>query len=240
LQARFERIKPEYRSLVGRYYDPGTGQFLTVDPDISETGQAYAYTGDDPVNGVDPLGLCWPSWACGAEHKIGGAATDVGRAVGGAATDVGSFVANHAGEIALAASLAALAIPGVDVIDLGVVAGLSVNGTLAATASTLSIVAGGVASGEDYSNGDYLSGTLDLIGSFGSLGALHLAGISNLERFAASISSRSSYLQSWLLQDSADLAKIAKFISAGAFGFGLPSAWSLLFGTSAGASVSCG
>jgi hypothetical protein len=50
-----------------------------------------------------------------------------------------------------------LAIPGVDVIDLGVVAGLSVNGTLAATASTLSIVAGGVASGEDYSNGDYLS-----------------------------------------------------------------------------------
>ena len=192
------------------------------------------------MNGVDPLGLCWPSWACGAEHKIGGAATDVGRAVGGAATDVGSFVANHAGEIALAASLAALAIPGVDVIDLGVVAGLSVNGTLAATASTLSIVAGGVASGEDYSNGDYLSGTLDLIGSFGSLGALHLAGISNLERFAASISSRSSYLQSWLLQDSADLAKIAKFISAGAFGFGLPSAWSLLFGTSAGASVSCG
>ena len=45
-------------SLVGRYYDPTTGQFLTVDPDVAETGQPYAYTGDDPVNGTDPLGLC--------------------------------------------------------------------------------------------------------------------------------------------------------------------------------------
>ena len=25
---------------------------------MAETGQAYAYTGDNPVNGVDPLGLC--------------------------------------------------------------------------------------------------------------------------------------------------------------------------------------
>ena len=44
-------------SLVGRYYDPATGQFLSVDPMVAETGQAYAYTGDDPVNAVDPLGL---------------------------------------------------------------------------------------------------------------------------------------------------------------------------------------
>ena len=44
--------------LIGRYYDPATGQFLTVDPLVDETGQPYAYTGDDPVNGTDPLGLC--------------------------------------------------------------------------------------------------------------------------------------------------------------------------------------
>ena len=43
--------------LIGRYYDPGTGQFLNVDPLVDETGQPYAYTGDDPVNGVDPSGL---------------------------------------------------------------------------------------------------------------------------------------------------------------------------------------
>ena len=29
-----------------------------MDPLVDETGQAYAYTGDDPVNAVDQLGLC--------------------------------------------------------------------------------------------------------------------------------------------------------------------------------------
>jgi uncharacterized protein RhaS with RHS repeats len=41
---------------VGRYYDPATGQFLTVDPLVDETGQPYAYTGGDPVNAKDPAG----------------------------------------------------------------------------------------------------------------------------------------------------------------------------------------
>jgi RHS repeat-associated protein len=44
--------------LVDRYYDPASGQFLSVDPLVDETRQPYAYTGDDPVNAVDPLGLC--------------------------------------------------------------------------------------------------------------------------------------------------------------------------------------
>ena len=43
--------------MVNRYYDPATGQFLSVDPLVDETGQAYAYTGDDPVDGADPMGL---------------------------------------------------------------------------------------------------------------------------------------------------------------------------------------
>jgi hypothetical protein len=30
---------------------------LSIDPDIADTGQAYAYTGDDPLNFSDPLGL---------------------------------------------------------------------------------------------------------------------------------------------------------------------------------------
>jgi hypothetical protein len=44
--------------LVGRYYDPATGQFVNVDPLVDMTGQPYAYTGNDPVNGVHPDGLC--------------------------------------------------------------------------------------------------------------------------------------------------------------------------------------
>ncbi len=30
---------------------------MSVDPDLAETGQAYAFTGDDPLNSTDPLGL---------------------------------------------------------------------------------------------------------------------------------------------------------------------------------------
>ena len=41
---------------VDRYYDPVTDQFLSVDPLVAETGQPYAFVGDDPVNETDPRG----------------------------------------------------------------------------------------------------------------------------------------------------------------------------------------
>ncbi|HZU13383.1 MAG TPA: RHS repeat-associated core domain-containing protein [Chloroflexota bacterium] len=44
--------------LRNRYYDPGTDQFLTVDPLSSQTQQPYGYAGDNPVNWDDPSGLC--------------------------------------------------------------------------------------------------------------------------------------------------------------------------------------
>ena len=40
-----------------RWYDPGTGEFMSVDPDLAVTNQPYAYAGDDPVNEADPSGL---------------------------------------------------------------------------------------------------------------------------------------------------------------------------------------
>lgn len=42
--------------LINRYYDPSTDQFISVDPDVAETGQPYAYDRDDPLNVTDPLG----------------------------------------------------------------------------------------------------------------------------------------------------------------------------------------
>jgi hypothetical protein len=48
---------PERHDVVGRYYDSTTGQFLSVDPAVQQTQQAYVYVGDDPVNGTDPVGL---------------------------------------------------------------------------------------------------------------------------------------------------------------------------------------
>lgn len=43
--------------VVGRYYDPQSGQFISVDPLVDLTGQAYSYTGGNPVNAPDPTGL---------------------------------------------------------------------------------------------------------------------------------------------------------------------------------------
>jgi RHS repeat-associated protein len=44
--------------LVNRYYDPASGQFLSVDPAVSETGQPYQYANDDPTTVTDPSGMC--------------------------------------------------------------------------------------------------------------------------------------------------------------------------------------
>jgi RHS repeat-associated protein len=54
--------------LQARYYDPATGQFLTVDPLVSLTGKPYGFADDDPVNESDPsgqtsiFGFCAPGW----------------------------------------------------------------------------------------------------------------------------------------------------------------------------------
>ncbi len=45
-----------YYYLRARYYEPTTGQFLTRDPLLAM--QPYSYVADNPLNSVDPLGLC--------------------------------------------------------------------------------------------------------------------------------------------------------------------------------------
>jgi hypothetical protein len=56
-------------SLLGRYYDPQTGQFLSVDPLVDETGEPYEYVGGDPVDRTDPNG------EAGTQFAGGGACT---------------------------------------------------------------------------------------------------------------------------------------------------------------------
>jgi RHS repeat-associated protein len=41
-----------------RYYDPATVQFLSVDPRQEQTGDAYSYASDDPINRADQSGEC--------------------------------------------------------------------------------------------------------------------------------------------------------------------------------------
>ncbi len=46
-----------YEYLRARYYDPGTGGFLTRDPAAAVTGAAYDFASDNPANFSDPSGL---------------------------------------------------------------------------------------------------------------------------------------------------------------------------------------
>ena len=71
--------------LDARYYDPATGQFLTVDPLLDVTGQPYAYAADNPVNVTDPWGLCdwYTPWTCDAgdvTHGVANAANSAEQA----------------------------------------------------------------------------------------------------------------------------------------------------------------
>jgi RHS repeat-associated protein len=57
--------------LVNRYYDPATGQFTSLDPEISMTGQPYTYANDNPVNAKDPNGLATLGVCLGAGVNLG-------------------------------------------------------------------------------------------------------------------------------------------------------------------------
>jgi RHS repeat-associated protein len=48
--------------LISRYYDPVTGQFLSVELTVEQTEEPYLYVGDDPVNASDPSGHA--EWSC--------------------------------------------------------------------------------------------------------------------------------------------------------------------------------
>jgi RHS repeat-associated protein len=59
--------------LRARYYDPGTAQFVTVDPMTGTTGEPYAYGADTPVNLVDPTGrIVWELGFAVAGAIVGG------------------------------------------------------------------------------------------------------------------------------------------------------------------------
>ena len=54
--------------LRARYYDPATAQFLSADPAVAKTQDAYGYASDDPLTNGDPSGECATAYA----SRIGG------------------------------------------------------------------------------------------------------------------------------------------------------------------------
>jgi RHS repeat-associated protein len=105
--------------LRARYYDPATGQFLTVDPLTAATGARYAYAGGNPITRADPLGLWgwnpldWTASDWGTVGLVAGgialAATGVGLiadagliGLGAMATATVEVVGMSAGAVAIA------------------------------------------------------------------------------------------------------------------------------------------
>ena len=94
--------------LRARYYDPTTGQFLSVDPLVAETGQPYSYANDDPINETDPTGL-WGGFldlgcvgdaiGSGATWAYGHPVETLGLVAGGVS------LATGVGEVAVGAGL---------------------------------------------------------------------------------------------------------------------------------------
>ena len=63
---RFKVRRIAREACVARYYDPATGQFLSIDPLVAWTQAPYSYVANDPLNAVDPFGL----WGCWSFHCI--------------------------------------------------------------------------------------------------------------------------------------------------------------------------
>jgi RHS repeat-associated protein len=135
--------------LINRYYDPSTSLFVSVDPYVGATAQAYAYAGSDPMNSVDPLGLwCWPKSACNAAHAVVHAG---GQAVGGASHYVGA----HAGEISAVTGAAAVGVAFIPVV--GEVAAPVLGG--------VSVITGAIATRHDIAHHDYVAAMIDGAGT---------------------------------------------------------------------------
>jgi hypothetical protein len=85
-------------SIINRYYDPATSQFLSVDPIVATTDQPYVFTNDNPLNATDALGLCF---ICNVFSSAVHVVSHVTKAVVkyvvpvAAIVSVGKFVVHH-------------------------------------------------------------------------------------------------------------------------------------------------
>jgi len=97
-----------------RYYDPVIGRFLSIDPvDFIGSGgnpayfNRYAYSGNDPINNIDPDGQFFG--AAGKLIKLAVKGGDIGATFAGAAQDVGTIFDGDASGLARLGAVASLA-----------------------------------------------------------------------------------------------------------------------------------
>lgn len=95
--------------LINRYYNPETAQFLSVDPEAAATNSRYKYVADNPVNGIDPLGLCdsnpfsggfWSNGNC-LSGLVGGPDGGGGESIHGVINSIAGLAGAVAGSTAI-------------------------------------------------------------------------------------------------------------------------------------------
>ena len=139
-----------------RYYDPATAEFLSIDPEVNATGQAYQYAGDNPLNEIDPYGLSWwnpTTWTPKTWETIGvvaggvalaatgvGALADASIIGGESAVALGTF----ADATAIGAGGLATGIDGFKCVDNDGAAGLNAGACAGAALGALSLGLGGI------------------------------------------------------------------------------------------------
>lgn len=83
-----------------RYYDPSTGQFLSVDRIIIATRSPYRYVGNNPLNALDVTGLACATFICSGGVGVGGT-VGAGAGIAGAqatgSANVGVFTGGDQG-----------------------------------------------------------------------------------------------------------------------------------------------
>jgi RHS repeat-associated protein len=140
-------------TVLARYYDPTTAQFLTVDPQLAATLSPYGYVAGDPLNGTDPTG------DCGGGGFFGFVCT-VASDVGGAVATGAEWAATHPGTIAGVVGLAAV-----------VVASGGAATPLALGLGAASLALTTAQAGEDVVNHNYVGLGLDLVSLIPGAGA---------------------------------------------------------------------
>jgi RHS repeat-associated protein len=103
------RFAGQYQDATGlyylraRYYDPMTAQFLTRDSLSALTQQTYGYTSGNPLNWVDPAGLCNKNPLSGSFWTHGNCISDGATAAAKGVYNAGSWAWNGVADLGSAA-----------------------------------------------------------------------------------------------------------------------------------------
>jgi hypothetical protein len=193
---------------------------------VVETGQPYAYTGDNPVNATDPLGLLGCSslgflGLSGACHKaVKGVKEEVRAAKTVLHSQAAHAILNDVGKVsgAIAAVSSAIAV-------------VTAGTPLGAAAEIVSLTAGGVAVSADLANClgdhcDYTQLALDGTALIPGIAATRLGRVATDAADTAELASRAAHASPNSLMDAETvLSNVTSFQrSADTIGFGLSTA----------------